>query len=502
MKRKIALLIIVAILLVSNLVGCKPKDNQTTSSNGQKIENTNSDNGDINLELDGKNGETTTTGTANATGFQTSSGLIQNLDMKGKTVRIACNWYTPNFAKTQMGKIQIKRIEDIQKKFNCKIEIKQYADVNSDVLTQKMAAAADLGGDILGVRGNVPMWLKYNTIVPLNGLGLDFNNKNYDTAYNASFTFNSKQYVVKPIDQAFDDIQYYNAMFFNKRLLKEAGIDPNQIYEDYKSNQWTWDKYEEYCKKITKKDANGNYTVWGGITATNGDDDNNLWVRMIETYGTNPVKITTNGTLELNIKNNTVARDALYRFEKMVKNGAVYCGSDNKFRFSSGNVGFEAQVLQRLQNQDGQGYQKVDYGIIPMPTKSPGDKYIATKSYWEGYGISSLAIAKDDANRTLAKEYATIIDALCQPLLTQAQEKTLLPLQIEAVAKDQESIDFLKNIKDIGKVTRNYEVATVFDIYFRRNVLVPQLMNTPMSSLIDANIDKYNNDVIAAQKIS
>ena len=39
-------------------------------------------------------------------------------------------------------------------------------------------------------------------------------------------------------------------MYFNKRLLKEAGIDPQEIYDLQESMQWTWDKFEEICKKI------------------------------------------------------------------------------------------------------------------------------------------------------------------------------------------------------------------------------------------------------------
>ncbi len=41
-------------------------------------------------------------------------------------------------------------------------------------------------------------------------------------------------------------------IFFNKRLLKEAGIDPDEPYDLQQNNQWTWEKFEEYCKKLTR----------------------------------------------------------------------------------------------------------------------------------------------------------------------------------------------------------------------------------------------------------
>lgn len=39
-------------------------------------------------------------------------------------------------------------------------------------------------------------------------------------------------------------------MFFNKRLLEEAGIDPDTIYDLQESGEWTWDKFEEICSQV------------------------------------------------------------------------------------------------------------------------------------------------------------------------------------------------------------------------------------------------------------
>ncbi len=47
-------------------------------------------------------------------------------------------------------------------------------------------------------------------------------------------------------------------MYFNKRLLKEAGIDPNLPYELQEKGEWTWAKFEELCETIQKdKDNDG-----------------------------------------------------------------------------------------------------------------------------------------------------------------------------------------------------------------------------------------------------
>lgn len=45
-------------------------------------------------------------------------------------------------------------------------------------------------------------------------------------------------------------------IYFNKRLLQEAGIDPDSLYELQDNNEWTWDKFEEMCKKVQKDTDN------------------------------------------------------------------------------------------------------------------------------------------------------------------------------------------------------------------------------------------------------
>lgn len=45
-------------------------------------------------------------------------------------------------------------------------------------------------------------------------------------------------------------------VIWNKRLFEEAGLDPNLPYDLQKSGEWTWSKFEELCKTLTR-DTNG-----------------------------------------------------------------------------------------------------------------------------------------------------------------------------------------------------------------------------------------------------
>ena len=41
-------------------------------------------------------------------------------------------------------------------------------------------------------------------------------------------------------------------VFFNKRLFREAGLDPNLPYDLQRSGQWTWDKFLEVARQLTR----------------------------------------------------------------------------------------------------------------------------------------------------------------------------------------------------------------------------------------------------------
>jgi multiple sugar transport system substrate-binding protein len=53
-------------------------------------------------------------------------------------------------------------------------------------------------------------------------------------------------------------------VYFNKRLLKEAGINPDEIYDLQKSGKWNWTTFEEMLKKTTRDiDNDGVIDTWG-----------------------------------------------------------------------------------------------------------------------------------------------------------------------------------------------------------------------------------------------
>jgi multiple sugar transport system substrate-binding protein len=45
-------------------------------------------------------------------------------------------------------------------------------------------------------------------------------------------------------------------LYFNKRMLQEAGIEPESIYDMQAKGTWTWDAFEKVCAKVTRDTNN------------------------------------------------------------------------------------------------------------------------------------------------------------------------------------------------------------------------------------------------------
>jgi ABC-type glycerol-3-phosphate transport system substrate-binding protein len=98
-----------------------------------------------------------------------------------------------------------------------------------------------------GLLAPLPTTIKKPTPIGGGYLPVEFNQPIID-----SFTFNDKPY-------AFSvgiNLNNFEALFFNKRLFREAGLDPNLPYDMQKAGTWTWDAFIDICKKLTRDTNN------------------------------------------------------------------------------------------------------------------------------------------------------------------------------------------------------------------------------------------------------
>lgn len=88
---------------------------------------------------------------------------------------------------------------------------------------------------------------------------VDWSNEKWDRSTREIMSKGSKFYSMRPIIP-----EPRGGVFFNKRLLEEAGIDPEEPYNLQKEGKWTWETFEDLVAKCTRDiDNDGIMDIWG-----------------------------------------------------------------------------------------------------------------------------------------------------------------------------------------------------------------------------------------------
>jgi hypothetical protein len=118
--------------------------------------------------------------------------------------------------------------------------------------------------EIFYFQGEFPAWYQNGWLAPMPA-SIDFyksvNGLSWSPQVAKALTWGGKTYgfAVNP------GTSYRNpGIMFNKRLLKEAGYDPDYPYDLQKAGTWTWEKFAEICKKVTQdKNNDGKIDIYG-----------------------------------------------------------------------------------------------------------------------------------------------------------------------------------------------------------------------------------------------
>lgn len=80
---------------------------------------------------------------------------------------------------------------------------------------------------------------------------LDFSEDKWNTIVKDLTTKGDAIYAMRP-----EAAEPRKGVFFNKRLLQEAGVDPESIYDMQADGTWTWEAFEELCAKLHRDTDN------------------------------------------------------------------------------------------------------------------------------------------------------------------------------------------------------------------------------------------------------
>ena len=93
---------------------------------------------------------------------------------------------------------------------------------------------------------------------------LDFSESKWGAGIHTAYTLGNSIYAM-----AAEGAEPRQCVYFNKQVLKDAGIDPESLYDIQENMQWTWDKFEELCAQVTRDlDNDGVNDVWGYVAQT------------------------------------------------------------------------------------------------------------------------------------------------------------------------------------------------------------------------------------------
>lgn len=196
-----------------------------------------------------------------------------DLNWNGK-VRAIANWQVfatettkPYDELTESSRIQYDFLRSLEEKYNCTFEtvMTESGEIIPKIISSAMAG--DVAAEILVINtDDVRRLVKEGILEPLEDYFVDLESRFWDTGFIKDSTINGRIYGVKArtIGELADLSLMENRLWFNKKIVKEAGVTDKELYELALAEKWTWDKFMEVARKCVKDiDGDGKTDVYG-----------------------------------------------------------------------------------------------------------------------------------------------------------------------------------------------------------------------------------------------
>ncbi len=174
-------------------------------------------------------------------------------DLEGRVIQIAV------FYDMYYEDIVLENAQRVEKKYNCKIE---YVNPGSESLKSSLQTSVVAGSpdyDVYLTQMSFALSLAVNDyFIDLSTIEADY------------LDLNNEQNILRVLDIAGTNCFFEKAtpnvsttyLAYNAEMIKEAGLtDPRELYAN---GEWTWEKFAEYCAKLTQDtDNNGETDIYG-----------------------------------------------------------------------------------------------------------------------------------------------------------------------------------------------------------------------------------------------
>lgn len=165
-------------------------------------------------------------------------------------------------------------------------------------------------------------------------------------------------------------------VYFNKKVLEDAGIDWNTIYDMQANKTWTWEAFENLCAQLTKDtDGDDVYDIYG-LVGNTGD----LWLASVFSNNGSFFDFDADGKLQITAGSDN-AMEALTWARDLWNNYAMPQGEGNwdyfKDAFKAGNCGFYVYQCYGGYNENAELADMADdWGCVAFPIGPKGDDYV------------------------------------------------------------------------------------------------------------------------------
>lgn len=183
----------------------------------------------------------------------------------GGTEIIVGDWWTTDPAPepaTQKEEDTIAYREDFMKKYNFTLKrqnLGTWGEYQEIMVSSVMAG--DPAADVFIMdQGFISAPLQQGLLYPLQTIkNFDFSEEKWNKQVIDLMTFDGNSYAM-----ASGRMEPRLGIFFNKRLLEEAGVDPELPYNLQASGEWTWDAFKDLASKLTRDtNSDGTPDVYG-----------------------------------------------------------------------------------------------------------------------------------------------------------------------------------------------------------------------------------------------
>ncbi len=166
-------------------------------------------------------------------------------------------------------------------------------------------------------------------------------------------------------------------LYFNKRVLEEAGIDWNTIYDMQQAGTWTWAAWEDMMKKIHRDtDNDGAIDIYG---FTGSSDD----MMMVSVFANGGCFFDFDADGKLVPAMNSDATLSALAWAKDMKSKYFYYQPEGgnwdyyKEAFKAGNIGFYMYQTYGGYNDNAELADMADdWGCVAFPVPNEGDNYV------------------------------------------------------------------------------------------------------------------------------